>query len=527
MTQPFIHSRPAYVSDERLKENLEKQKKQQSFKEALDLQIKEKLRQNAGERSSKRGKKVAEPQPQPQALAEPVPKHDTLSVRYTLSFEGGKAQFQSESLGEDTKARNLSFPKAPSCEPPIQTPSSPPFHSTLDGEGEVFRRRMPDVLKPTDESSRHASPRSSQASPPSSQAVSMSNSYLTSNRHLITGATKKKNARTLPPLEPVEPKMESSAPGYLTDRSMPELHRMDRREHPDREISEAPREEVVDLNAQKEKDWAMQVGKLKEELRKARRQNTQLKEENLKNRRAETAPEGTAITKRDASLFPNRARYAHGGMRPFSTANPDFTRAQIFSAETFRRVETPPLEDPSLHHGSDDEAMDLPSPIKDDHTVNNTSLPQVVTEVPIALEHLLQFAQEQIITEKQATNLWQFFLDLHCPEATDVSEVVEVEVEVVQDDASPHLKIGSLLESSSTFDVREATILSNHSNDEYILLEASFDGEGEGDADALAANKPALSASLRKKITESRQTGECLLTDNLLDSTDDDDDMWQ
>lgn len=236
------------------------------------------------------------------------------------------------------------------------------------------------------------------------------------------------------------------------------------------------RDDVVRRMQEKERSWEDQVQRLKAELRSARKKERELaKANNLDGLppRAETAPDAPDPARGGRRNYSNERDRgngvvaARGGGRGRVVATqelckkPDFTRARIFTAEEFTPVAAPDFPD----EGEDD----APVPRRHEHRspvtgakkkpkrfqepppqstgsvnsaplavdaaansslfgVSETSLKlaslttrqtafgllqeDAATPAPIAFDHLVEFADAQIITLTQAENLWKFFCAL-------------------------------------------------------------------------------------------------------------------
>lgn len=600
MSQSFIRSRPSVLTDERLKANREKLKKQRLLKEDLDKQIQEKKRLTEANSSSSssnqrkiQSKAMSSPPSENVSTAHqngvlessPLisPLTDPLPVRYTISFEGGKTSFaQQHSGGNVPSSRNTAHvakseerggggsragrggglvgtPPYPQGGTPraISSTSVPGnfTHGTPLMTGREDVRLMGNhemgLLSPEPrpsatmhEEGRTKKNRVSTSREPGSYEVDDSNSPTVppqaaglfgssggaSQRHGKTGAPKRPIARTLPPLEVdvnnVERALFNNKEGRESRSRQPSVA-----SNPQGYQSKNGDGVNQSNRSEKEKGWEQQVKRLKEELRKARRHE---KENNsiprprnpVAQRRAETAPEEVELGKRDPSLFPNRARYGNGGRRaPLSHANPEFSRARIFTADNFRRVESPPLEDMSINHElTVDEPMfgftfDGRQKINNQQDNDSAELDfsrsqqsEVISSVPIAYAHLEQFAKEQIITEQQATKLWSFFLDSHEVENT---EQLDISIDVGEEEDLPLNELkedydqGTLLQSSSTFDYanqveRVQIPLRIEEKEKYLAESTLYSSSGEPE-EVLSTRKPLLAESLRKKIINSRQ----------------------
>lgn len=286
-------------------------------------------------------------------------------------------------------------------------------------------------------------------------------------------------------------------------------------------------EAVVDMLKQKEKSWEEQVNRLKIALMKAQKSSKREVNDDrgVVKRRAETAPEAEIEVgaRPDPSLFPNRARYGHCGRRaPLTQENPQFTRARVFSSESFRRVESPllqmgELDQHWLSDGEHDPDYSVESPQAPDPRNGNRgsyagkggyltpgregcyegqALPEASTSVPISYEHLIQFSDAQIITQQQASSLWMFFVsakqekckDPHVPfpeTHSDLSVTVE-EVGIFEDSidgsgTTPNAR-GGLLESYSTFDMSKhgGPIIVEEEKDDHEGDDASSESSDDG-----------------------------------------------
>lgn len=218
------------------------------------------------------------------------------------------------------------------------------------------------------------------------------------------------------------------------------------------------RDTTVRRMQEKERSWEDQVQRLKTELRAARKQQRDLAKAACGGQSSGTTPP-RAVTAPD----PPSPSATHGGVEPRelrarlgaaqrvmasheSPSKPDFSRARVFTAESFRAITAPEPQDIGA---SPSHLFLQPGPRKQKKPPNSTGaalplqlpaarlstlgaseaslklaslitrqtafgLPEDAAETPapIAYAHLLEFAEAQIITQDQADNLWVFFCGL-------------------------------------------------------------------------------------------------------------------
>ncbi|KAG8348555.1 hypothetical protein TRVL_00644 [Trypanosoma vivax] len=174
---------------------------------------------------------------------------------------------------------------------------------------------------------------------------------------------------------------------------------------------------------EKEKNWEEQVKQLKNELKNAKKKERDLtKLMKGECRRAETAPDQPTVSPpvlNTPSVTSKRTLGPLGGAAQGKKF--DFNKSRIFSHSSFRPISAPSEAVGPSYAG---EITTVSPPLQDSFKCASLLTRQTVfglreqharRPVPIEYEHLLQFAEEEIITQQQADALWRLFTNVESP----------------------------------------------------------------------------------------------------------------
>ncbi|ORC90800.1 uncharacterized protein TM35_000072240 [Trypanosoma theileri] len=171
---------------------------------------------------------------------------------------------------------------------------------------------------------------------------------------------------------------------------------------------------------EKEKSWEEQVKQLKLELKSAKKKERDLNKLVKEGpRRAETAPDQPIVSPPVLSSPAIGGKKTNGGPSggggPMLGKKQDFAKSRIFTHKNFRPISAPSETVSIVDHPSAREPL---PPLQDSFKCASVltrktafGLPEEHANrpVPIEYEHLLQFVNEQIITQQQADGLWRLF----------------------------------------------------------------------------------------------------------------------